>query len=62
VSLQKGQAEDQALAPPAGQPLVHLGTRIKDFADSAAIVSQLDLLISVDTAAVHLAGALGVAC
>jgi tetratricopeptide (TPR) repeat protein len=62
VSLQKGQAEDQALAPPAGQPLVHLGTQIKDFADSAAIVSQLDLLIGVDTAAVHLAGALGVPC
>jgi ADP-heptose:LPS heptosyltransferase len=42
--------------------LVHLGTQVKDFADSAAIVSQLDLLIGVDTAAVHLAGALGVPC
>lgn len=32
---------------------------IKDFADTAAILSQVDVLISVDTAVVHLAGALG---
>ncbi len=32
---------------------------IKDWADTAAIVSQLDLVISVDTGVVHLAGALG---
>ena len=33
---------------------------IEDWADTAAIVSQLDLVISVDTGVVHLAGALGV--
>ena len=33
---------------------------IQDFADSAAILSQLDALVSVDTAAAHLGGALGV--
>jgi len=59
VSLQKGQGEDEAIPPPPGQPLVHLGTDIEDFADSAAIVAQLDLVISVDTAIAHLAGALG---
>ncbi|OWY37942.1 hypothetical protein CEK28_14945 [Xenophilus sp. AP218F] len=32
---------------------------LRDFADTAAVVSQLDLVISVDTAVVHLAGALG---
>jgi Tetratricopeptide repeat len=40
----------------------HLGDDILDFADSAAIISQLDLLICVDTAVAHLAGALGIPC
>ena len=38
--------------------IIQLGDEIKTFADSAAIVSQLDLVISSDTAIVHLAGAL----
>lgn len=62
VSLQKGQGEDEALAPPADMPLTHLGSQIQDFADSAAIVSQLDLVICVDTGLAHLAGALGISC
>ena len=57
VGLQKG--EDEALSPPADQPFLHLGPAIRDFADSAAIVSQLDLVITSDTAMAHLAGALG---
>ena len=35
---------------------------VSDFADSAALVASLDLVISVDTAVVHLAGALGIPC
>lgn len=62
VSLQKGAGEDEARAPSANQPLTHLGSEMADFADSAAILSQLDLLICVDTAIAHLAGALGVPC
>jgi Flp pilus assembly protein TadD len=62
VSLQKGQAEEEAAAPQSGQPLTHLGSDIRDFADSAAIVAQLDLVICVDTAIAHLAGALGKPC
>ena len=62
VSLQKGQGEDEASAAPADMPLTHLGSQIQDFADSAAIVSQLDLVVCVDTGLAHLAGALGVAC
>lgn len=62
VSLQKGQGEDEAVAPPPAQPLLPLGTQIRDFADTAAIVQQLDLVICVDTAIAHLAGALGKTC
>lgn len=59
VSLQKRQGEEEALSPPPGQPLLPLGQDMKDFADSAAIVAGLDLVICVDTSMAHLAGALG---
>ena len=62
VSLQKGQGEEDAEQAPPGQPIVHLGSAIGDFAGTVAIVAQLDLLIAVDTAAAHVAGALGKPC
>jgi hypothetical protein len=62
ISLQKGQGEDEALQSPPGLPLIPLGSDIVDFADTAAIVAQLDLVICVDTAIAHVAGALGKPC
>ena len=58
-SLQIGDGVEQATAAPAGMKLVDLTAHISDFADTAALVANLDLVITIDTAVVHLAGAMG---
>ncbi len=58
-SLQTGEAASEAGAPPPGLRLIDLTGNITDFADTAALIMNLDLVISIDTAAAHLAGALG---
>ncbi len=59
VSLQKEvRTGDQAVL--AHIPSIRrFGEDLQDFADTAALVSELDLVITVDTAVAHLAGALG---
>lgn len=59
LSIQKGPAAAAAANPPPGMSLVSLSDEIHDFEDTAAILSIADLLISVDSSPVHLAGALG---
>jgi tetratricopeptide (TPR) repeat protein len=59
VSLQKGPPASQAAAPPSGLVLHDFTAELADFADTAALIETLDLVIGVDTAVVHLAGALG---
>ncbi|CAO3425247.1 tetratricopeptide repeat protein [Azospirillum endophyticum] len=55
-SLQKGPPADET--PPPGLDLTDWMGAVGDFADTAALVAELDLVISVDTSVCHLAGAL----
>jgi Flp pilus assembly protein TadD len=59
VSLQKDAPAAQAKTPPAGMSLLDASDDLTDFVETAALVANLDLVISVDTAVAHLAGALG---
>jgi tetratricopeptide (TPR) repeat protein len=59
VSLQKGEAASQAVSPPHGMRLLDFTAELDDFADTAALACALDLVITVDTSIVHLAGGLG---
>ena len=58
VSLQKGAPAAQARTPPKGMTLLDWTAELQDFADTAALVAALDLVIGVDTSVIHLAGAL----
>ena len=52
--------DENALDTLARTASIHrFGTRISDFADTAAIVDRLDAIVSIDTSIAHLAGALG---
>ncbi|SMH61882.1 tetratricopeptide repeat protein [Azospirillum agricola] len=59
-SLQKGppEAELDALGP-AGRLVVPLGPHMEDFADTAAMIERLDLVVMTDSSVAHLTGSLG---
>ncbi len=58
-SLQKGGSELAAVNQPDEFSIANLNAEPNNFSDTAALIMNLDLVISVDTAVVHLAGALG---
>jgi tetratricopeptide (TPR) repeat protein len=64
ISLQKGEIAEQELLEfqeeywPHGN-FSNFNNELNDFSDTAALISNLDLVISVDTSTAHLAGALG---
>ena len=59
-SLQVGHGHDQLTGTEKASEVIDLGRGFGDFADTAAAVANLDMVISVDTSVLHLAGALGV--
>ena len=58
VSLQR-EYRDADVAALARLPIARVDHALGDFADTAAAIEQLDLMIAVDTAVAHLAGSLG---
>ena len=58
-SLQVDTTSEEVAALPAGMKLVDLSAELKDFTETAALIANLDLVITVDTAVAHLAGAMG---
>jgi tetratricopeptide (TPR) repeat protein len=58
-SLQKGAAAAELADPPPGMQLIDWTAELGDFADTAALIQNLDLLITADTAVAHLGGSMG---
>jgi hypothetical protein len=59
VSLQKEMRPSDRAALDARGGIIDLTADIRDFVDTAALISGLDLVLTVDTSVAHLAGALG---
>jgi tetratricopeptide (TPR) repeat protein len=59
VSLQKDLRPGDEAVLAERSNIIDLGQSLESFSDTAALISHLDLVISVDTSVAHLAGALG---
>lgn len=61
-SFQRGEAAAEIAAHGLEESITDLGSTLTDFADDAAVLDQLDLVITIDTSICHLAGAMNVPC
>jgi len=59
ISIQRDLRSEDVGRLTAETRLIHVGGELDDFSDTAAVLALCDLVISVDTAPVHLAGAMG---
>jgi Flp pilus assembly protein TadD len=58
-SLQTGPRADELVEKGFDHLVADLGPRLADFSTTAAVMNALDLIVTIDTASAHLAGALG---
>jgi hypothetical protein len=61
-SLQYGEAARDIERCGASPPIIDLEPRLRDWSDTAAYMAQLDLIVSIDSAPLHLAGAMNKRC
>ncbi|NQV57836.1 MAG: glycosyltransferase family protein [Rhodospirillales bacterium] len=61
-SLQTGNMSQNSNNWAENDEIIDLSAQITDFADTAALLQALDLIITIDTATAHLAGAMGKPC
>ena len=59
ISLQKEVRESEAALLASRADLRHAGAELEDFADTAALIELMDVVVTVDTSVTHVAGAMG---